>query len=146
MSRRRNTRLVAGAGAVTLVAALAAAALVMMKGDASAGRSVVTPAGDTASQTGAGIDASLDSLERIVSGVTVSRDDAGNVLRELARVQGSVQTDKQIVHAAIVRAMAQSSLQDSTSACRTLRDVEPIATKTEFRKRVSTTIGVACNQ
>ena len=152
VSRKRNTRLVAGAGAVTLVAALVVGALVMMNGDASAGRSVVTPAGNTASQSGASAGDSaltarqLDSLDNIVRGSTVSRDAAEKVLNELGRLQGNLRSDDQIVKAAMVRALALSSRKDSLAACRTLHEVEALATKTRFKNQVSVAIGIACNQ
>jgi hypothetical protein len=151
VSRRRNTRLVAGAGAVTLVAALVVGALVMMKGDASAGRSV-TPAGDTASQSGGiasdsmRVSRRLDSLEGVASSTTVSRDAATSVLDELGRMQGHLRSDEQIVHAAVVRAFALSGRKENQAACRTLRDVEELASKTSYGKTVSNTIGLSCTQ
>jgi hypothetical protein len=88
----------------------------------------------------------LDSLERALSGTTVSRDAATSALNELGRMQGNLRSDDQIVHAAVVRALALGGRKENQAACRTLRDVEDLASKTSYGKSVSTAIGLSCTQ
>ena len=145
VSRSRNTRLMAGAGGVILVAALVGGALVMMNDDASAGRNGVTGAGNTASQSGNAVkpevaafdvDAALDSLYELADIQTGSAATARQALNGLDVLQNRLATDDQTVLAALVRASALVMLEQTAEACKTLAKVRQMKSKYEPRVRL----------
>jgi predicted Ser/Thr protein kinase len=165
-ARRRNTALAAGAGGLLLIGALAAAMVIRQgDGKAAnvtpAGRptSEVSPAGNTdrlskqmdtaafsktlpavdaaaaSRASAAAVAARLDSLEKIVSG-DVTSDVAGDIIRELEQMRGRIKGNEQLVHAAVVRALAEGSRNDNAAACAALRSVQSIAPGTRRAKEV----------
>ena len=150
--RRRNRMALAGVGAVMLVAVLAGGAAIMNRRDASAARDraqTVTPAGDTTSHTDRGrdttpynkelgtnapgtapaainVDARLDSLEKLADVATGSVTTARTALSGLDALEGRLATDDQVVHAALVRANAQTLLDRTADACAALRKVRAL--------------------
>jgi len=164
-ARRRYTAAYA-AGGVTLVAALIGAAMVMNrpseKGDG------VTPAGSPTSHAkaldttqyskampgGAGatksasdpapsaeVATALDSLERVVSG-DVTPNEAARAIRALEQMKSRIEGNEQVVQAAIVDALAESSRNNNRAACAALRSVLPIARQTKRARQVERTMSV----
>ena len=131
VSRRRNTRLIAGAGAVTLVAALSVGALIMMKGDASAGRSSVTPAGTTASQV------DVDSVLRQLDSLDTDRQgDARRIIDALDSLDQHSMTNAQRVHSTVLRAYSLGTLNDTTRVCALMESIEKSSATTPDSLRV----------
>lgn len=89
------------------------------------------------------VSARLDSLESIVSG-DVSLEVAGRVVRELEQMRGRITGNEQLVHAAIVEALAESSRNNRAAACGALRRVQSIAPGTSRAKQVESTMSLAC--
>lgn len=89
------------------------------------------------------VGATLDSLEKVVSG-DVSPGEAGRVIRRLEQMKSSLKGNEQLVQAAIVRALAESSRNDNAAACAALRGVQPIAPGTTRARQVERTMSV-CN-
>jgi serine/threonine-protein kinase len=81
------------------------------------------------------VSATLDSLEKVVSGDATSAQ-AGGVLRALQQMRGRINGNDQLVHAAIVRALAEGSRKDNAAACAALRDVRTIAPGTRWAHQV----------
>jgi serine/threonine-protein kinase len=109
----------------------------------------VRPAGSTpASSTAptpqlADVGAALDSLEKVVSG-DVTPGEAGRVIRRVEQMKSRIKGDEQLVQAAIVIALAESSRNDNAAACAALRSVQPIASATRRARQVERTMSV-CN-
>ena len=85
----------------------------------------------------------LDSLERVVSG-DVTPNEAGRVIRSLEEMKSSIEGNEQLVHAAIIDALAESSRHDNAAACRALRRVEPVAPGTTRARVFANTLQLAC--
>ena len=89
------------------------------------------------------VGATLDSLEKVVSG-DVTPDEAGRVIRRVEQMKSRIKGDEQLVHAAIVVAFAESSRNDNAAACAALRNVQSIAPATTRARLVARTMSV-CN-
>jgi hypothetical protein len=96
--------------------------------------------------TKADVTKQLDSLEQIVDRITVTPNEAGQVLHALSRMTSSISANEQRVQAALVEALARSTLQDSGAACQALRRVQPIAERSNSKsaRRVKFTLGQSC--
>jgi len=163
--RRRRT-MAAGAGGVILIAALASAAMVYRRDSGKRSpRDSVTPAGGSTSDKGlrdtakygqpiastarggaspaTDVAATLDSLERIVSG-DVTPNEAARVIRALEEMKSRITGNEQVVRAAIVDALAQSSRHDNAAACAALRRVQPIASRTTRARMVANAMSQSC--
>jgi hypothetical protein len=90
-----------------------------------------------------GVGVALDSLERVVSG-DVTPDEAGRVIRRVEQMKSRIKGNEQLVQAAIVIALAESSRNDNAAACAALRSVQPIAPATTRARQVERTMSV-CN-
>jgi len=103
-----------------------------------------TPVSSTArAPQPAEVGAALDSLERVVSG-DVTPNEAGRVIRRVEQMKSRIKGDEQLVHAAIVIALAESSRNNNAAACAALRSVQPIAPATTRARQVERTMSV-CN-
>jgi serine/threonine protein kinase len=91
----------------------------------------------------AGVAAALDSLEKVVSG-DVTPNEAGRVIRRVEQMKSRIKGNEQLVQAAIVIALAESSRNDNAAACAALRSVQPIAPATTRARQVERTMSV-CN-
>jgi serine/threonine-protein kinase len=89
------------------------------------------------------VGAALDSLERVVSG-DVTPNEAGRVIRRVEQMKSRIKGNEQLVQAAIVIALAESSRNDNAAACAALRSVQPIAPATTRARQVERTMSV-CN-
>ncbi|MBW8839305.1 MAG: protein kinase [Gemmatimonadetes bacterium] len=89
------------------------------------------------------VGAALDSLEKVVSG-DVTPEEAGRVIRRVEQMKSRIEGKEQLVHAAIVTALAESSRNDNAAACAALRSVQPIAPATTRARQVERTMSV-CN-
>ena len=163
--RRRYTTVYA-AGGVTLVAALIGAAMVMnrpsekgegvtpsgsptshAKAPAAAQYSKEIPGGAGATKSAsepapsADVATALDSLERVVSG-DVTPNEATRVIRALEQMKSRIEGNEQVVQAAIVDALAESSRNNNRAACAALRSVLPIARQTKRARQVERTMSV----
>jgi serine/threonine-protein kinase len=107
------------------------------EGGAGATKSVST------ARSSADVARALDSLERVVSG-DVTPNAAGRVIRSLEEMKSSIEGNEQLVHAAIIDALAESSRHDNAAACRALRRVEPIAPGTTRARVFANTLQLAC--
>jgi hypothetical protein len=83
----------------------------------------------------------LDSLERVVSG-DVTPNEAGRVIRALEQMKSRIRGNEQVVQAAVVDALAESSRNDNVAACAALRSVLPIAPGTKRARQVERTMSV----
>ena len=83
----------------------------------------------------ADVSARLDSLEKIVSG-DVTPAQAADVVRELQQMRGRIKGNDQVVHAAVVKALAEGSRKDNAAACAALRAVRTIAPGTRWAHEV----------
>jgi len=138
------------AGGVILAAALAASAMVLTrKTETPPTGDGVTPTGGSTSQVKAqsprsvSVASVLDSLERVVSG-DVTPNEAGDVIRVLEQMKSRIEGNEQIVHAAIVDALAESSRHNKNAACAALRRVQSIAPGTRRARDVSFAMSQAC--
>jgi hypothetical protein len=59
-------------------------------------------------------------------------------------MKSSIEGNEQLVHAAIIDALAESSRHDNAAACRALRRVEPIAPGTTRARVFANTLQLAC--
>jgi serine/threonine-protein kinase len=171
--KRRSRAVAVSAGGVILVAALMSAAMVYRRdGDKPSTRDSVTPAGSATSDKGLrdtarfaqrldsatvpaanegsraaaplpDVAATLDSLEKIVSG-NVTPNEATRVIRTLDEMKGRIKGDEQLVQAAIVDAFAESSRHDNVAACRALRSVKSIAPASRRARSYATTVSLSC--
>lgn len=89
------------------------------------------------------VGAALDSLEKVVSG-DVSPNEATRVVSALEQMKDRVTGNEQVVQAAIVEALAESSRSNKAAACAALRRVQPIAPTTTRAKMVSFTVSQSC--
>ena len=89
------------------------------------------------------VGATLDSLEKVVSG-DVTPDEARRVIRHVEQMKSRIKGSEQLVQAAIVIALAESSRNRNTAACAALRSVQPIAPATTRARQVERTMSV-CN-
>ena len=110
----------------------------------------VTPAGggSTAGESAAttrpiDVSAALDSLEKIVTG-EVTPNEARGVIGTLDDMKGRIQGNEQIVHAAIVKAVAEGVRHDTSAACGALRRVQSIAPSTSRAKDVRNIMRLSC--
>jgi serine/threonine protein kinase len=110
----------------------------------------VTPAGggstareNTATTRPLDVSASLDSLEKIVSG-EVTPNEVTRVLSTLEEMKTRIKGDDQIVHAAYVEALAYGSRHDSAAACAALRRVQTIAPRTSRKKSIGSSLSLSC--
>jgi hypothetical protein len=87
--------------------------------------------------------AALDSLEKVVSG-DVTPNEAGRVVRALEQMKSRISGNEQLVQAAVVEALAESSRKDTTAACAALRRVRSIAPRTSRAKMVAFTVTQSC--
>jgi len=85
----------------------------------------------------------LDSLERVVSG-DVTPNEAARVIRTLDEMRGRIKGNEQLVQAAMVDALAESSRHDNAAACRALRGVKSIAPATRRANSYATTVSLSC--
>jgi serine/threonine-protein kinase len=97
----------------------------------------------SAARSSADVARALDSLEHVVSG-DVTPNAAGRVIRSLEEMKSSIEGNEQLVHAAIIDALAESSRHDNAAACRALRRVEPIAPGTTRARVFANTLQLAC--
>jgi serine/threonine-protein kinase len=166
--RRRRTAIVASAGGVILIAALLTAAMVYRRdSEKSAVRDSVTQVASTPSDKGlrdtakfsqpvettatprgsapglADVGKMLDSLEQIVEG-SVSPNEATRVIRTLEEMSLRIKGNEQLVHAAIVDALAEGSRHNNTAACVALGRVRTLAPKTTRARQFAYTDSVAC--
>ena len=91
----------------------------------------------------ADVKTTLDSLEKVVSG-DVTPDEAGRVVRRVEQMKSRIKGDEQLVHAAIVIALGESSRNHNGAACAALRSVQSIAPATTRARQVERTMSV-CN-
>ena len=132
VSRARNRRLLAGAGAVTLVAALSVAALVMMNGDASAGRNGAPQTANGTSTSVAppptrpNVNAMLDSLTKLADIAKNDRAAAQRALDGLDALEGRLATEEQTARAALARASALTLLDRTPEVCPMLEKVRDV--------------------
>ena len=168
---RRSHAVAYSAGGVILAAAIAASAMVLTrKNDKPLGRDSVTPPGGPTSEvkssdtsrlsrpldstklpgfaTGAGAGALqvavvLDSLEKVVSG-DLTPNEAARVIRDVEQMQSLINGNEQVVQAAIVDAMAETSRGNKKAACAALRRVRSIAPATRRARQVAFTMREAC--
>ena len=89
------------------------------------------------------VGAALDSLEKVVSG-DVTPNEAGRVIRRVEQMKSRIKGNEQLVQAAIVIALAESSRNENAAACAALRSVQPIAPATTRARQVERTMSV-CN-
>jgi hypothetical protein len=89
------------------------------------------------------VGSALDSLEKVVSG-DVTPGEAGRVIRRVEQMKSRIKGNEQLVQAAIVIALAESSRNDNAAACAALRSVQPIAPATRRARQVERTMSV-CN-
>ena len=163
---RRRYAAVYAVGGVTVVGALIGAAMVMNRPTEKGNG--VTPAGSATSHArasdttqyrkelpvGAGapksasepapsaeVATALDSLERVVSG-DVTPNEATRVIRALEQMKSRIEGNEQVVQAAIVDALAESSRNNNRAACAALRSVLPIARQTKRARQVERTMSV----
>jgi hypothetical protein len=87
--------------------------------------------------------ATLDSLEKVVSG-DVTPNEATRVIRTLDEMKGRIKGNEQLVQAAMVDALAESSRRDNAAACRALRGVKSIAPATRRARSYATTVSLSC--
>ena len=85
----------------------------------------------------------LDSLEKVVSG-EVTPNEAALVIRDLEQMKSRIKGNEQIVQAAIVDAMAESSRRNKRAACAALRRVQSIARGTRRARDVAFAMNEAC--
>jgi hypothetical protein len=151
---------------VILAAALAASAIVLTrKNEKPLGRDSVTPPGGPTSEVKSadttrfsrGLDSTkvpafgastnvsltLDSLEKVVSG-EVTPNEATLIIRDLEQMKSRIKGNEQIVQAAIVDAMAESSRRNKRAACAALRRVQSIARGTRRARDVAFAMNEAC--
>lgn len=81
------------------------------------------------------VSGTLDSLEKVVSGDATPEQAAG-VLRELQQMRGRINGNDQLVHAAIVKALAEGSRKNNAAACSALRAVRTMAPGTRWAHQV----------
>ena len=163
---RRGHGAAYSAGGVILAAALAASAIVLTrKNEKPLGRDSVTPPGGSTSEVKSadttrfsrGLDSTkvpafgastnvsltLDSLEKVVSG-EVTPNEATLVIRDLEQMKSRIKGNEQIVQAAIVDALAESSRRNKRAACAALQRVQSIARGTTRARRVAFAMTEAC--
>jgi hypothetical protein len=85
----------------------------------------------------------LDSLEKVAFGQDLTPNEADRVVRTLAAMKPQITGDEQVVQAAIIEAMAESSRKDQRAACAALHRVEKIAPGTPRARMFATTLSVA---
>jgi serine/threonine protein kinase len=98
---------------------------------------------ETVATSAVDVSARLDSLEKVVSG-DVTPNEAARVIRELEQMKSRIKGNEQVVHAAIVDALAESSRRNKRAACAALRRVRPIAPETTRARDVSIMLSQAC--
>jgi predicted Ser/Thr protein kinase len=171
--RQRNRTVALSAAGVILIAAIASAAMVYTRrgsdGVTTAGRptsevglrdttrfaqrldSAKVPAGGGGSTTGSSgatspamaVAATLDSLEKVVSG-DVTPNEATRVIRDLEQMKSRITGNEQRVQAAVVKALAESSRNNNAAACAALRGVQGIAPSTRRARLVESTMSQSC--
>lgn len=104
----------------------------------AATKASATPEGETRPST-AETSEKLDSLETVASG-NITAERATSVIRELDQMGGRIKGNEQLVHAAIVRALAEGSRKNNAAACTALRGVQSIAPGTSRAKDVESGI------
>jgi serine/threonine-protein kinase len=87
------------------------------------------------------VGAALDSLEKVVSG-DVTPNEAARVIRAVEQMKSRIKGNEQLVQAAIVNALAESSRNNNAAACAALRGVRPIAPGTTRARQVDRTMSV----
>jgi eukaryotic-like serine/threonine-protein kinase len=87
------------------------------------------------------VGAALDSLEKVVSG-DVTPNEAARVIRAVEQMKSRINGNEQLVQAAIVNALAESSRNNNAAACAALRGVRPIAPGTTRARQVERTMTV----
>jgi hypothetical protein len=104
--------------------------------------SATTPAGNAPTRA-THVVATLDSLEKVAFGQDLTPNEAAKVVRTLTAMKPRVTGDEQVVQAAIIEAMAESSRKNQTAACAALHRVEKIAPGTSRARMFATTLSVA---
>lgn len=112
-----------------------------MDSSALASTGLGTTRGIDATLPSAAVTAALDSLERVVSG-DVTPNEAARVIRGLEQMKSRIKGNEQVVQAAIVDALAESSRNNNVAACAALRSVLPIAPGTKRARQVERTMSV----
>jgi hypothetical protein len=87
------------------------------------------------------VGAALDSLEKVVSG-DVTPNEAARVIRAVEQMKSRIKGNEQLVQAAIVNALAESSRNNNAAACAALRGVRPNAPGTTRSRQVERTMSV----
>jgi hypothetical protein len=80
-------------------------------------------------------------LEKVVSG-DVTPNEAARVIRAVEQMKSRIKGNEQLVQAAIVNALAESSRNNNAAACAALRRVRPIAPGTTRARQVERTMSV----
>jgi serine/threonine-protein kinase len=165
VTRSRRTMVLSAGGVILIAASLGATMVYRHDSNRSIARDSVTQAANTPSDKGlqgteryshvdsttargveprlADVGKMLDSLERIVEG-NVSPNEAAHVIQTVEAMSPRIQGNEQLVHAAIVDALAEGSRGNNKAACAALSRVRSIAPSTTRAHRFAYTDSASC--
>jgi serine/threonine-protein kinase len=101
-----------------------------------------TPAGNAPTRA-INVVPTLDSLEKVAFGQDLTPNEAARVVRTLTAMKPQITGDEQVVQAAIIEALAESSRKNQAAACAALHRVEKIAPRTSRGRTFANTLSVA---